>query len=682
MSSHAALTAFLVRVTRRLRIIGALYGAAAGILGGSLVVLILDPPAVDVRVALLIGGIAGIVGGAAIGALLTRRIIAAHEVERRAPGCRNVILTASELMAAPEMTKPYVAEVVTAEAARTATTLDVRALFPATRALGAIVAGGALWLSTMALIAPGVPASPLSVIRSASGPGDGARVEVTMTPPAYTGGRPQRLVNPGRVEAMAGSLIRLEVRGDSVRAETIEGQLAPLAGAKNVFELRAAADGYIAIASAGTSRRLIGLSVTPDQVPRVKVTAPGKDMFLPDARRTIPVAIEASDDLALASLKLRYTKVSGSGERFTFVEGEVPITVERANGREWKARGTLDLPALKLEQGDMIVYRGAATDRRPGAIASESDAFIIEITSPGMIAAEGFSLDDEQDKYALSQQMVILKTERLLARAATMSPESLTYHSQMLAAEQRSVRAEFVFMMGGEVAEEVIAAAGMDINEEAEAANESELAAGRMVNRGRVALVEAIRLMSRASAKLNEGDPRSALPEEKRALVSLQEAFSRTRYLLRALTRRERLDLSRRLTGVLELAARDTRPQAVPPVNAATDELRKILADVASLAGSSGTGSDIAGLAQRVIRVDPSDTTLQRAASRLEAAAGEVHARGMTADARSALDDAATILADALRLRLPRDIAPVESPALRRLRGALGDAMRQRSGAR
>jgi hypothetical protein len=252
----------------------------------------------------------------------------------------------------------------------------------------------------------------------------------------------------------------------------------------------------------------------------------------------------------------------------------------------------------------------------------------------------------------------------------------------MLAAEQRSVRAEFVFMMGGEVAEEVIAAAGMDINEEAEAANESELAAGRMVNRGRVALVEAIRLMSRASAKLNEGDPKSALPEEKRALVSLQEAFSRTRYLLRALTRRERLDLSRRLTGVLELAARDTRPQAVPPVNAATDELRKILADVASLAGSSGTGSDIAGLAQRVIRVDPSDTTLQRAASRLEAAAGEVRARGMTADAHSALDDAATILADALRLRLPRDIAPVESPALRRLRGALGDAMRQRSGAR
>jgi hypothetical protein len=222
----------------------------------------------------------------------------------------------------------------------------------------------------------------------------------------------------------------------------------------------------------------------------------------------------------------------------------------------------------------------------------------------------------------------------------------------------------------------------MDINEEAEAANESELAAGRMVNRGRVALVEAIRLMSRASAKLNEGDPRSALPEEKRALVSLQEAFSRTRYLLRALTRRERLDLSRRLTGVLELAARDTRPQAVPPVNAATDELRKILADVASLAGSSDTTVDVQALAQRVIRVDPSDTTLQRAAARLEVAGREIRAKGMTGEARAALDDAASALAGALRLRLPRDIGPVESPALRRLRGAMGDAVRQRGGAR
>ncbi|MEO5569220.1 MAG: hypothetical protein ABIR92_12050, partial [Gemmatimonadaceae bacterium] len=195
----------------------------------------------------------------------------------------------------------------------------------------------------------------------------------------------------------------------------------PVRGQSNVFDLIADRDGFIALRSDSATRRLIGLTVTPDQAPRVRVTAPGKDMFLADAKRRIPVAIEARDDISVASLKLRYTRVSGSGERFTFTEGELPIAINRPSNKEWRAQGTIDLGALQLQQGDMLVYRGAATDGRPGSVISESDAFIMEITSPGSIAAEGFSADDEMDKYALSQQMVILKTERLLARAATLA---------------------------------------------------------------------------------------------------------------------------------------------------------------------------------------------------------------------------------------------------------------------
>ena len=393
--------------------------------------------------------------------------------------------------------------------------------------------------------------------------------------------------------------------------------------------------------------------------------------------------IEAGDDLGLTTLALRYTKVSGSGERFTFVEGEVPVTIARTNGREWRASGALDLAAMKLQQGDMIVYRGAAQDGRPGIAATESDAFIIEITSPGMVAAEGFSLDDEQDKYALSQQMVILKTERLLARAASLSPDSLTYYSQSLAAEQRAVRAEFVFMMGGEVAEEVIAAAGLtDIDETHEAENESEIAAGRLVNRGRVALVDAIRQMSRAVARLNEGDPRAALPIEKQALISLQEAFSRTRYLLRALTLRERLDLSRRLTGVLTLASRDARPQQRPGADPATASLRRSLAGIATLAAAdsiSTARAEATTLAQAVLQVDPSDTTLQKVAARLQDAS-RAFSDDRLVQARSALDEAATALGAALRLRMARDTPDSESPEMRRLRGALSEARRAGGG--
>ena len=38
------------------------------------------------------------------------------------------------------------------------------------------------------------------------------------------------------------------------------------------------------------------------------------------------MAIEADDDLALASLTLKYTTASGAGENFEFKDGDVPVT--------------------------------------------------------------------------------------------------------------------------------------------------------------------------------------------------------------------------------------------------------------------------------------------------------------------------------------------------------------------
>jgi len=103
-----------------------------------------------------------------------------------------------------------------------------------------------------------------------------------------------------------------------------------------------------------------------------------------------------------------------------------------------------------------VVYRGLALDRRPGAAPVESDAFIVEIVSAGDAMAEGFSIDERQDKYALSQQMVIIKTERLIAKLPTLSKDALVEQALGIAAEQRSVRAEIVFMMGGEFEDEEV----------------------------------------------------------------------------------------------------------------------------------------------------------------------------------------------------------------------------------
>jgi hypothetical protein len=172
---------------------------------------------------------------------------------------------------------------------------------------------------------------------------------------------------------------------------------------------------------------------------------------------------------------------------------------------------------------------------------------------------------------------------------------------------------------------------------------------------------------------------RAALAHEQAALVLLQRAFARARYILRALTQRVRLDLSRRLTGTLAgltLASRSATDAEIP---AATADLRLILADLAALAIASGAGADraLSSLAQRTLRVDPSSEEIQQVAARIERAARVMGSPGAAVpEARSARDSAAIALARLIRGKLPGMPASERSTSAAILSGSLADALR------
>ncbi len=276
--------------------------------------------------------------------------------------------------------------------------------------------------------------------------------------------------------------------------------------------------------------------------------------------------------------------------------------------------------------------------------------------------------------------MVILKTERLLAERPAISSDSFTTASQQIAAEQRKVRAEFVFMLGGELADAPDAAANMnDIDETQEAEGEQDILAGRNANAGHIALLRAIRAMSRAAASLTVTEPTTALPYERTALTQLESAFSRSRILLRALTTRERLDLSRRLTGELTDAVRDVRPSTEPEENPRTTALRRVLSDVAALAATTrfdaSTSTQASALAERVLHVDASSKGLQEVAAQLASAASAI-GDGRAAIARESLDRASVGLAYALRGALLEAPIGVQTTNDARMSGALVDALR------
>jgi len=239
-----------------------------------------------------------------------------------------------------------------------------------------------------------------------------------------------------------------------------------------------------------------------------------------------------------------------------------------------------------------------------------------------------------------------------------------------------------VFMMGGEIADEN-ADAISDLNEEQEAEGESDLLAGRMQNRGRIALLRAIRSMSRAAASLTTAELTPALTHERAALTQLERAFSHTRIILRALTEREQLDFTRRLTGTLTDAMRDTRPAVETEPDARVKSLRVALADIATLAATrpsnSGAAPRASVLAANVLRIDPSSKTLQDA-SALLARAGDALLKGNATEASDALDRAATSVATALRAELIDSPVAKSTLDLDRLSGALNDALRRPRG--
>jgi hypothetical protein len=714
--------AFFTRASRRLTVLAVARGVAAGLAVGAILLIILLPALpwrdsnalalVTAVIAIAIGATVALVRGASV------RVQPARTIERLAPQCRNVLVTAEELMrsslhpwhsehATPSMVtserrspvaeraSAYIEALVLGHAAHLCARLDLGELLPARRT--ALALGASVMLFAISSSRRTSPSLHVADALALAIPATIARVDdvtATIASPAYAALPTQSLQNPNRIDALQGSRITLRIHSnaDSVAIQTLQGTRTLTPSARNEFSVSVPADldGFVGIQPLATGRsadvrRLIALTVIPDAAPAVRISVPARDVHLKDTHATLTVAVEATDDIALASMTLRYTKVSGSGERFSFADGEVPLVVTRASARTWSARAVWSLEALALAPGDMVVYRAIASDRRPGAAPRESDSFIADIAAPGSEAIAGFSIDPDQERYAVSQQMVVLKTERLIAKRAQMLPDSALLASQELAAEQRKVRAEFVFMMGGEVADAPDPSASMtDLNEEAEAEGEADIAAGRMANQGRIALMKAIRFMSRAATLLTTAELSAALTSEKAAVVQLEQAFSRQRIILRALSEREQLDLARRLSGTLTDAHSERREPTVATESAMILGLRRALADVAAIARSHASpqraSTECTTLAESILRLDPSRRPVQAAAARMSDAA-IAFAEEHDLLARAALDRTATMLSSLLRDQLPLstegDGAATASRALdaHRLSGAIGDAL-------
>ena len=532
----------------------------------------------------------------------TRRAAAAA-TERAVPACRNLIITAEELERHPARASAGITARVHAAANAALGSARPGDVVPLYRIVGLAAVG-------VAAILLSAPAGRQVVQQTAAAVADAlpslgaARLSVRIDPPAYSGREAQTLTSPSRIEALEGSRITFTVgKGLRVRFGS-DAVGAPMVARES---------GYFAVegeaATKGANTLLIPLTVVRDRVPTVRIDAPGKDLLLATGGRTIPVTIEATDDLGLEMLELRYTKVSGTGEQFEFQEGTLPVRLQRTSSRQWRASGELALGKLNLGPGDSLVYRAVARDARSGSAGTAaSDTYFVEVAGPGQVALDGIDMPPELERYAMSQQMIVLKLERLRPKVPQMARQALVEEAAGIAAEQRTVRANFIFLLGGHVEDE-----------EEEAEQSHEIQEGRLENTARKDINAAISLMTRVEQGLTALNVDAALPPARAAVEALQRAFGKSRYLLRSLAVRSRLDPSRRLTGNIADAGdwQRSRPEGEERDGEAARQLLERLVDTAARmrSGQAPPAPTLQVLAESALAIDSSFPVWQEVAT-------------------------------------------------------------------
>ncbi len=557
---------------------------------------------------------------------------AARAIERSYPALRNLAVTAEELMANPDRARPYMRAAVMHAAARAMTGLDTARVVPIGRHVLGLGAAVILLIFGLPFSRVSLPAEAPAGSRAANPAPEPDDLDIDVIPPAYTGRPSRQLRNPQALDALAGSIATIRLQTGAGVSMRLNGT--PLAVSGGEARATLVESGYLAV-DGGAVHRLLPLTVTPDTAPDVRVTSPGRDLRVTDARAPIAIHATATDDLALRAFELRYTIVSGGGEQFSFSEGTLPATVVKDSERAWRADASLSLAALKLEPGDALVYRAVAADARPGASGeSSSDTYFVEIAGPGDVALEGVDMPPDKERYALSEAMVVVKIQRLIAREPSMRRAEIEDAAANIAAEQRAVRANFIFMLGGEVEDEVV-----------EAETSHEIQEGRLANQARRDIVAATVLMAKVEQALAAVSTRTALPLAQEAVRTLQRAFGHSRYLLRALPARIRIDPARRLSGDLATVHDWSRDFLSPSTDPHVAAAREALAGVLALAGGVGTadGEQIARLAERVLAIEPGAADTQQA-SRALLDARDAIAAHQTDRAKQALDGAAAAL--------------------------------------
>ncbi|MFN5203458.1 MAG: DUF4175 family protein, partial [Gemmatimonas sp.] len=209
-----------------------------------------------------------------------------------------------------------------------------------------------------------------------------SRVSLDLRFPAYSGLPPEKIEDTGDVAAVVGTTVTVRARvtrtvgGGTLRfddgrtvAMTREGD-STLVGA---FTVRRSGFYHVDLTTtdgttvAGAVEYVV--DAIPDRAPVVRIEEPGRDTKVLNTDE-VTIALQATDDLGVTALELRY-RVNGGEER------RVQVTGGTRRPRDARGAHTLFLEELALQPGDLVAYHAVARDG--AGLVGSSDVYFLEV---------------------------------------------------------------------------------------------------------------------------------------------------------------------------------------------------------------------------------------------------------------------------------------------------------------
>ncbi len=297
------------------------------------------------------------------------------------------------------------------------------------------------------------------------------KVQVEVNPPAYTRqakyGQPQL-----DVSAPTGAVVSwtLEVSGspDSVMVEMNTGLRIPLHKTKGQawqVNYTLAQSGYYSVKLVrDTAKHYEGphaLAALADQPPQVELTAPETSQEIRySTNMRLPLRAKLHDDYGLTSCVAVLTVARGKGEGVRFEQKQLTLPISLAHAPQHaQVQTVLALDAFKLAPGDELYgYLLVKDNRIPLANEKKSEVWFVQIEDTAAQPSElslGLGVN-RIPAYFRSQRQIIIDTEKLIGKRASLAKDIFMASSNTIAIDQKVLRLRYGQFLGEEYEETLI----------------------------------------------------------------------------------------------------------------------------------------------------------------------------------------------------------------------------------